>query len=103
MNKTIWCLNLVEYGYRIVVTKADAEQATRLTDKVKVEQWLRPTPPPAVVRLQQQITVCDKCFRVCCWHGILMCREAYEAGVVEKTVLELILLNVEHPSYYTTE
>lgn len=47
------------------------------------------------------ITVCNKCFRACCWHGIMMCDESYSAGTVEKTAAELRKLNVEHPDYYS--
>ncbi len=47
------------------------------------------------------ITVCDKCFRASCWHGIFMCDDAVGAGLVTKTVAELKKLNVEHPSHYS--
>ena len=47
------------------------------------------------------ITVCDKCFRACCWHGIFMCDDSQTAGTVEKTTTELKKLKVEHPSYYS--
>lgn len=47
------------------------------------------------------ITVCDKCFMACCWHGEFMCDESKEAGTVEKTVKELNQLNLEHPSHYS--
>lgn len=46
------------------------------------------------------VTVCDKCLTACCWRGELMCYEAKEAGTVEKTVKELKVMNLEHPSYY---
>jgi len=47
------------------------------------------------------ITVCDKCFRACCWHGELMCQDSREAGTIQKTARELRMLNVEHPDNYS--
>ena len=48
----------------------------------------------------KKIVVCDKCLRASCWHGYFMCDDAKEAGIVEKTVDELKILNLEHPSYW---
>ena len=57
------------------------------------------------VYLNEKITVCDKCLRACCWHGIFMCDEAFEpnTGTTEKTRKELIKLDREHTDYMTNE
>lgn len=48
-----------------------------------------------------KVTVCDKCFQATCWQGKFMCDQAYEAGIVEKTVAELISLHTgEHPDHW---
>lgn len=47
------------------------------------------------------ITVCDKCFRACCWHGVLMCDASGSAGAVQKTAAELRKLGAEHPDYFS--
>lgn len=49
------------------------------------------------------VTVCDKCFRASCWHGIHMCGDGRTAGTVQKTVKELDELKKEHPSYYSAK
>lgn len=49
------------------------------------------------------ITVCDKCFTACCWHGDFMCDEARYAGTVEKSVGELRKLGLEHPSHWRVQ
>jgi epoxyqueuosine reductase QueG len=49
------------------------------------------------------ITVCDKCFRACCWQGTFMCDESYSAGTVEKPVKELRKLGEEHSDYWLTD
>lgn len=47
------------------------------------------------------VTVCDKCFRACCWHGEFMCDGARTAGTVERTVAELRTANHgEHEEYW---
>src|SRR3990172_3555488 len=46
------------------------------------------------------ITVCDKCLTASCWNGIFMCEQAEDAGIVQKTYRELIILGLEHPSYF---
>lgn len=43
------------------------------------------------------ITVCDKCFTASCWQGRFMCQESRYAGVIEKSIDELEVLNLEHP------
>lgn len=52
-------------------------------------------------RRERLITVCDACLRACCWHGIFMCDDSRDAGLVQKTASELRKLNREHPSYYS--
>lgn len=53
-----------------------------------------------------KVTVCDNCFRACCWQGIFMCDESRHAGTVDKTIGELKKIvdcdgeTPEHPSYY---
>lgn len=37
----------------------------------------------------RKVTVCDKCFRACCWQGEFMCDAARTAGTVDKTIAEL--------------
>ena len=51
---------------------------------------------------EETITVCSKCLRACCWHGIFYCDEAWEpdTGTVEKTREELEKLGLEHPDYW---
>ena len=48
----------------------------------------------------EKITVCDNCFEASCWQGIFMCEKSKNAGIVEKTVDELLELTTEHPSYW---
>lgn len=49
------------------------------------------------------ITVCDSCLCACCWQGELYCPDYANAGTVQKTRRELLLLNREHPSYLKTD
>jgi hypothetical protein len=46
------------------------------------------------------VTVCDKCFQASCWQGVFLCSESDSAGTLEKTVEELMALNLEHPDYW---
>ncbi len=46
------------------------------------------------------ITVCDACFRACCWKGIFMCDDARDAGTVERTVQQCVELGEEHSDYW---
>jgi epoxyqueuosine reductase QueG len=41
------------------------------------------------LKATDNVTVCDKCFRACCWQGEFMCDEARTAGITVKTVAEL--------------
>lgn len=54
-----------------------------------------------MTRRVRLITVCDKCLRACCWHGVMMCADARTAGTIQKTAAELRRLNREHPDYYS--
>lgn len=48
------------------------------------------------------VTVCDRCFRACCWQGEFMCDEARTAGTIKKTIKELRANNYgEHESYWS--
>ena len=50
--------------------------------------------------LTHLVTVCAKCLRASCWHGLEMCDEARGAGTVEKTAAELKQMCLEHPSWW---
>lgn len=54
-----------------------------------------------------KITVCDKCFRACCWQGEFMCDDAYEAGIVDLPVSDLIEKQgheeLEHPHWWNRD
>lgn len=49
------------------------------------------------------ITVCDKCLQASCWQGIFMCEESRDAGMIQKTRMELVRLNLEHSDYLKTD
>lgn len=49
------------------------------------------------------VTVCDKCLMASCWRGVLMCDRAVNAGVVQKTVRELLALGLEHPDRFAAD
>jgi hypothetical protein len=52
----------------------------------------------------QEIDICDKCRRACCWLGIFMCDESQTAGLIRTTVAKHRATNPdEHEDYYTTE
>ena len=48
-----------------------------------------------------EIIVCDKCYRACCWHGYDMCDNSRSAGTAVLTVEELRRLDLEHESYWS--
>lgn len=49
----------------------------------------------------KKVTVCDKCFRACCWQGQFMCDDSRTAGTTEKTVAELRTADHgEHEDYW---
>jgi len=54
-------------------------------------------------RLDDLITVCDKCLTASCWQGLFMCQESLNAGTVQISVADLIELDREHPCYWRTE
>ena len=43
-----------------------------------------------------KVIVCDKCLRAICWHGEMLCSDAFHAGTRVLTVRELRLLALEH-------
>lgn len=50
-----------------------------------------------------KVTVCDRCFRACCWQGEFMCDDARSAGTTVRTVAELRERTSgmnEHESYW---
>lgn len=49
------------------------------------------------------VTVCDKCHRACCWQGVFMCDDAYDAGTEKRNVIDLVEMNEEHPDYWNNE
>jgi hypothetical protein len=50
---------------------------------------------------ETRITVCDACFRACCWQGQFMCDDARDAGTTVRTVRELRDGNHgEHEDYW---
>lgn len=51
-------------------------------------------------RIDELVTVCNKCLQSSCWQGLFMCQESQNAGTVELTVRELIALGREHPDYF---
>lgn len=46
------------------------------------------------------VTVCGECHQACCWQGILMCESARDACTVELCVGDLVILELEHPTYW---
>ena len=50
-----------------------------------------------------QVTVCSECFKASCWHGIFMCESAREASTVEMTRRQLLILDKEHPCYFSNK
>jgi len=50
--------------------------------------------------VNEKVIVCDKCFAASCWQGVFMCEESRNAGTVEKTINELLKLNIEHQSFF---
>lgn len=52
--------------------------------------------------LSEEVTVCDKCMRACCWQGEFMCDESQMAGTVDMPRSCLIMSqNGESESYMT--
>jgi hypothetical protein len=46
------------------------------------------------------VTVCGECHQASCWQGILMCESSRNAATVELCVGDLIVLELEHPTYW---
>jgi hypothetical protein len=49
------------------------------------------------------VTVCDRCLKASCWHGIFMCESSRDAGTREILASELRKMRTdthEHPSYF---
>ena len=52
------------------------------------------------------ITVCAECLRACCWQGEVMCDNARDADILDRTVASLRKLNAqpyfdgEHEDYW---
>lgn len=53
------------------------------------------------MKANNEVLVCDKCFRACCWYGEFMCDEAVGAGLCVLTVGDLRKLKLEHSEYWT--
>lgn len=53
-----------------------------------------------IVTRDYLVTVCDECLCASCWHGEIMCQDAYLARTRRMKASELNRLNKEHPSYY---
>ena len=51
----------------------------------------------------EKITVCDNCLQASCWQGVFMCQESQTAGTVQKTRLELAVLELESPEWWLTD
>lgn len=49
------------------------------------------------------VTVCDACFRTCCWDGILYCEDFDVAGTIDLPRNVLRLLDLEHEDYFNGE
>lgn len=62
----------------------------------KYKEAAKPAPPGPEIP-EGTVTVCDKCLQASCWNGEFMCQESRDAGVVEKTIPELMVLGLEHP------
>jgi hypothetical protein len=50
-----------------------------------------------------KVTVCDSCFRACCWQGKLICESSKHAGTIELSVETLKELDLEHESYWDVD
>ncbi len=49
------------------------------------------------------VTVCASCLRASCWHYLLICADYGQANITKKSIAELRLLKLEHPSYWDVE
>jgi len=53
--------------------------------------------------LNEEIEVCDKCLRACCWHGLFMCDDSAIAGTIKKKRRDLVALGLEHSDYMVVD
>lgn len=53
--------------------------------------------------MNEKITVCSKCFRASCIQGYFLCEENTATGTTEKTISELMILNLESSDYWESE
>ena len=49
---------------------------------------------------EETVTVCASCLRASCWQGEFYCEDYKSAGTVEKTIDELLALDLEHWSHF---
>lgn len=61
-------------------------------DQITLEDWLN-----------EEIEVCDKCLRACCWHGLFMCDDSAIAGTIKKKRRDLVALGLEHSDYMVVD
>lgn len=52
---------------------------------------------------KEMVTVCDKCLRVSCWHGIFMCDDNKSAGTKQMLKSDVIKLGEENTCYIVTD
>lgn len=52
---------------------------------------------------KKKVVVCSKCLTAACWQGKFLCQFSRNAGTIEKTVEELVKLDLEHPDYWKDE
>lgn len=50
--------------------------------------------------MERKVTVCAACLRASCWQGKFYCDEYRAASTTEKTVSDLMVLGLEHASYW---
>lgn len=53
--------------------------------------------------LDEKVTVCDKCHQASCWQGLFMCDESRDAGTIQQTRRELVILGIEHTDHMLTD
>lgn len=49
---------------------------------------------------EKKVTVCASCLCASCWQGQFYCDDYYKADITQKTVGELIELDLEHEDYW---
>lgn len=63
-----------------------------MDDQITLEDWLN-----------EEIEVCDKCLRACCWHGLFMCDDSTISGTIKKKRRDLVALGLEHSDYMVVD